>query len=167
MRMTAKIIVLLILLAALLTGGAVVKNRVPLTEPPGLMKRLTIYLTRNTARTQPDHELPELRTRAYDLPADRLLALTAQAAADAGWQLANRDAGSRRIDAVVTTPWLRFKDDVRVSLHETSGDRTLAEIQSRSRIGRADYGANIAHIIELYRRLDALSGRSDSDQRAK
>lgn len=145
-----------IALGALLMGGAIVKNRVPLTEPPGLVKRLTSYLTRNAARTRAGHEFPELRSRSYDLPAHRVLALTVRAARRAGWTVAGVDADRRGMDAVVVTRWLRFRDDVRVTLRETGGGGTLVEVESRSRLGRADYGANIAHIIELHRRLDEL-----------
>lgn len=154
--MTAKIVALVIALVVVLMGGAIIKNKVPLTERPGLVKRLTIYLTRNTARTRTDHELPELRSRVYSAPPVRVLELAARAAETAGWTPLEVDAARYALHAVVATPWLRFKDDVHVILKEVQDDRTLVEIESRSRIGRADYGANIAHVMELHRRLDAL-----------
>lgn len=153
--MITTIAALLIALAVVLSGGAIVRNGVPLAEPPGPVKRLVIYLTRNTARTRAGHELPELRSRTYRLPLEQALELAARAAVDAGWDLVEVDAGRNSLHAVVTTPWLRFKDDVHATASEAPGGGTLVEIESRSRVGRADYGANIAHIIELYRRLDA------------
>ena len=156
MSTAVKIVAALIVLGVALMGGAIVKNKVPLTEPPGLVKRLMIYLTGNSARTRADHELPELRPRTYPLPADRLLGLTAQAAKEAGWRVAGMDAERHELHAIVTTDWLRFKDDVYVALESAPRHGTIVKIVSRSRVGRADFGANIAHIRALHRRLDAL-----------
>lgn len=155
--MITTIAVLLVTLAVVLSGGAIIRNGVPLAEPPGPAKRLIIYLTRNTASTRDGHEFPELRPRTYGLSPERTLELATKAAAEAGWDPVDVDAGGHALHAVVTTPWLRFKDDVRATVRAAPGGGTLVEIESRSRIGRADYGANIAHIIELYRRLDALT----------
>lgn len=155
--MILKIVSLAIVLVVALAGGTVVKNQVPLTDPPGLVKRLVTYLTRNAARTRPGHELPELRSRAYDLPVDRVFALTAQAAESAGWNIVDMNAGERELHAVAATPWLRFKDDIHIALRGRPEGGTIVEIESRSRVGRADFGANIAHIIELHHRLDALA----------
>lgn len=152
-----KIIAILIAIAVALTGGVIAANRVPLTDPPGLVKRLVTYLTRNTARTSPDHELPELRTRVYALPPDRAFHLTLRAVESAGWRVVDRDPGADEIHAVVTTPWLRFRDDVNIALTEAPDGGTRVEVESRSRLGRADFGANIAHVMELYGRLDALA----------
>lgn len=157
MSMVLKILCSATVLAAALAVGAVVKNQVPLTDPPGLVKRLTVYLTRNSAHTGPGHPLPELRSRVYALPADRVFELAVQAAEDAGWCIVDRDAAGRGLRAVVSTPWLGFKDDVQVTLGESPERGTGVEVESRSRVGRADFGANIAHIVELYRRLDALA----------
>ena len=156
MSTALKIVAALIVLAVALMGGAIVKNKVPLAEPPGLFKRLKIYLTSNSARTRAGHELPELRSRTYPLPADRLLPLAAQAVEDAGWRIEGKNAGRHRLHAVATTEWLGFKDDLRIALEAAPHGSTLVTIQSRSRIGRADFGANIAHIVALHRRLDAL-----------
>lgn len=158
MSMLLKIVSLTIVFAAVLAGGAVVKNQVPLTDPPGLVKRLAIYLTRNSAHTRADHELPELRSRAYALPPERVFELAVQAATEAGWRIVDRDAGRRALRAVASTPWLRFKDDIHIELGQGPDGGTAVAIESRSRVGRADFGANIAHIIELHRRLDALAG---------
>jgi uncharacterized protein (DUF1499 family) len=156
MGSSLKIIAVLIAFAVALTGGAIAANRVPLTDPPGLVQRLVTYLTRNTARTSPDHELPELRTRVYALPPDRALDLTLRAVENAGWRVVDAKPGSNEIHAVVATPWLRFRDDVNITLTEAPGGGTRVQVESQSRVGRADFGANIAHVMELYRRVDAI-----------
>jgi hypothetical protein len=70
-----------------------------------------------------------------------------------GWDIAAAEAGEGRIEAVATTRWFRFKDDVviRVSAHE-GGSRV--DIRSMSRIGRSDLGANAARIRAFMRALD-------------
>lgn len=152
-----KIIAILMAIVVALTGGAIAGNRVPLTDPPGLVKRLVIYLTRNTARTSPDHELPELRTRVYALPPDRTFDLALRAVNDAGWRVVDAIPDRNEIQAVVATPWLRFRDDVEVALTAAPGGGTRVQVASRSRNGRADFGANIAHVMALYGRLDAMT----------
>lgn len=156
MTKTLTIAAVLIVLALALTGGTIIKNKVPLTEPPGLVKRLKIYLSRNAARTGADPDLPELRSRRVDLPRGRVLGLIERAVEDAGWRPVDVDAGQHKLHAVVTTPWLGFEDDVQVSLEAGTEGGTIVDIASRSRVGRADFGANLSHIIELHRRLDAL-----------
>ncbi len=159
-----KIIVVLIAFAVALTGGAIAANRVPLTDPPGLVKRLVTYLTRNAARTSADHELPELRTRVYALPPDRAFDLTLRAVENAGWRVVDGNPGHNEIHAVVTTPWLRFRDDVKIALTEASGGGTRVQVESQSRVGRADFGANIAHVVEIYGQVDALA-RAEAGER--
>lgn len=157
MSITLKIVAAGAFLVLALAGGAIVKNRVPLTEPPGLVHRLLLYLSANSARTRIDHELAELRTRVAPHPPARTLELVARAAESAGWQVTTVDSGRHELHAVVSTPLLGFRDDVRVSLSATGTDASLVQVESQSRVGRADFGANLAHIMELYRRLEALA----------
>lgn len=157
MRMFAKIVAVLAALAVMLAAAAMAGNKVPLKKPPGPVKRLLIYLTRNSARTRPGHELAELRSRSYEQPPDRVFEYARRAALDLGWEIKDLDSGRHGIHAVVTTPLLRFRDDVRVTL-TAAENGTRVDVASQSRIGRADYGANIAHVVDLYRRLDSLTG---------
>lgn len=157
MSLTIKILAALFAFVTALAGGAIIANGVPLTEPPGPARRLAIYLTSNSARTHADHELPELRTRVYPLPPERALELVTRAANGAGWRIADLDDERNRLHAVVTTPWFRFQDDVRITLQKAGNNATAVQVTSQSRIGRADFGANIAHIMTLHRRLDALA----------
>lgn len=153
MRMLVKIVLVLVLLAVAMSGVAIVRNGVPLVDKPGLGKRLLVYLSRNTADTRPDHDWPELRTRMYSLTADELINRAERIVAELGWKVVEKDESSHTLRAVVTTPWLRFKDDVVIRLEDRAGQGTALDVKSKSRIGRADYGANAGHIIELYRAL--------------
>jgi hypothetical protein len=151
--MLLKTVLALLLLIVAVSSIAIIKNGVPIIAPPGPVERLLTYLSKNTAATRADHGWPELRTRAYRLPADELLGRVASAAGDLGWKIEKRDTATGELHAVVSTPWLGFKDDVRAVV-EPSDNLTRLQVTSRSRIGRADYGANAGHIIALYEALE-------------
>jgi len=156
MRMLVKIVLVLVLLAVAMSGVAIVRNGVPLVEKPGLGKRLLVYLSRNTAETRPDHDWPELRTRMYPLTADELLDRAERTVERLGWKVVEKDESGRTLHAVVATPWLRFKDDVVIRLEDRADQGAALDVTSKSRIGRADYGANVSHVIELYRALESV-----------
>lgn len=152
-----KIACALVALLVILAGGAVLKNKVPLRDPPGVARRLLVYLTTNSAQTRSGHEFPELRPRTYPEPRKQMFERVKQAAAGLGWTVEGADPGAYTIHAVVATPWLGFKDDVRIALEESPGHGTTVQIASRSRVGRADYGANLGHVMELEEALGAGS----------
>lgn len=138
---------------ALLVGG-LVANRVPLTKPPGLERRLLTYFTANVAETAENSPFPELRPQAYRVPAERLYALVQEAVGELGWQVVATSDERLAVGAVVTTPVWRFKDDVTVRV--TPGDRgqSVLHVRSASRAGKGDLGANTRHILDLYDAID-------------
>lgn len=153
--MLVKIVLALLVLLVAVSGAAIIRNGVPIVASPGPGQRMLTYLSKNTAATHAEHGWPELRTRAYAFPADELLGRVVRAAGDLGWKIEEKDTSSGELHAVVSTPWLGFKDDVHVTLEEKSDNLTALQITSRSRIGRADYGANVGHIIALHEALEA------------
>lgn len=155
---TFSLILLLVLAAA---GGAIIRNSVSLVDPPGIAKRLSIYLGHNSARTAPDHEFPELRIRVYPLSAEELSHTARRAIEDVGWT-ENGGGDNGALHAVAATPWLRFKDDITIELESESARRTRVHVVSRSRVGRADFGANIRHIHDYYQALSARAGNHTS-----
>jgi uncharacterized protein (DUF1499 family) len=73
------------------------------------------------------------------------------AAALPGWALANREGDSEgaRLHFIRTTPLLRFKDDIRVTIAPTAEGGSLLTAESRSRIGKGDLGQNPRNLREL------------------
>jgi uncharacterized protein (DUF1499 family) len=71
-----------------------------------------------------------------------------------------QDGPRRALHAVVATPWLRFKDDLRISVEAASGGGSNVNVSSRSRVGRADFGANLSHVMRFYQTLEAVAGSS-------
>jgi uncharacterized protein (DUF1499 family) len=77
----------------------------------------------------------------------------AVAAAEAmGWEVVGRDAAAGTLEAVDTTKWFGFRDDIAVRVTpEGSGSRI--DVRSKSRIGRSDLGTNARRIRAYAERL--------------
>jgi len=69
-----------------------------------------------------------------------------------GWQVVAVDAGRGRLEAVATTRWLRFRDDVVVRIR-AEGGKTRVDMRSKSRLGKSDLGANARRIRAFLRAL--------------
>lgn len=154
--MLLKIVLAIFVLVVAMSSVAILKNGVPLAEAPGLGKRLWVYLSRNTARTDPDHDWPDLRTPTYPVSAAELYSRVKQSMADLDWDIVEENETEYTLHAVVSTPLLGFKDDVCIRIEETAGGKTAMNVISASRVGRADYGANVAHVIALTRELSGV-----------
>jgi hypothetical protein len=89
--------------------------------------------------------LPEPKERAY---------ARALAAAEAmGWEIGARDPAAGRFEAVDTTFWFGFKDDVAVRVAAAPGGGSRVDVRSKSRVGRGDAGANARRIRGFRERL--------------
>ena len=60
------------------------------------------------------------------------------------------------MEAVATTFWFAFKDDVVVRLREVEGG-TRMDLRSVSRVGVVDIGANADRIMEVIKRVEEAS----------
>lgn len=82
---------------------------------------------------------------------ERVLAEAASLMQASGWRIRESEEG---LEAVVTSPWFGFQDDVALRLFE--GPRELRiDMRSASRQGRSDLGANRARIQDFLARLQA------------
>ena len=149
-------IIALLIVGVWLTGNAILRNRVPVSAPPGAMTRLTAYLTTNVAETSDNHRFPELRTRAYEMRAEALVDLVRRACERLGWQDVGVDEQARKVRAQVRTPLLGFTDDLEARVEGAVNDSVKLEVRSSSRVGRGDLGANTRHVLDLYQTVDAL-----------
>ena len=84
-------------------------------------------------------------------PADAF-ARALQAARDMGWEIVSADAAAGRIQAVATTLWFGFQDDVTVRVTLQQGSSRI-DVRSKSRVGRGDAGTNAHRIREYLKRL--------------
>lgn len=76
------------------------------------------------------------------------------AATTMGWNIVASDRASGRIEAVATTFWFGFQDDVVIRV-QREGEKNRVDIRSKSRVGGSDFGTN-AKRVRAY--LQALGG---------
>lgn len=126
-------------------------------------------LTTNHARTDAAGADPRLRPlRSQQSPAAQAERIAAWVDSQSNWSRESeqrteapaRGRGSEEPEEVIRmhlvrrTRWLRFRDDIYVTLTPTAEGGSLLEATSQSRIGKGDLGQNPRNLREL---LDALS----------
>jgi uncharacterized protein (DUF1499 family) len=85
---------------------------------------------------------------------DRTLAVVQ----DLGWDLVAGDRDAGRIEAVDTTFWFGFKDDVVIRITPAASDRSVrVDVRSKSRVGVGDVGTNARRVRTLLARLQSPS----------
>lgn len=97
---------------------------------------------------------PELRALELGVPPAQAFARARSAAQSLGWEIVAADQSAGRIEAVATTRWFGFKDDIVVRVSGVpSGSRI--DVRSRSRVGRSDLGANARRIQDFLTAVSA------------
>jgi uncharacterized protein (DUF1499 family) len=95
---------------------------------------------------------PDIRPLILKEPLPAAFARAEETARALGWQIVAADVEQGRIEAVDTTPWFAFKDDIVVRLTPVAGG-TRIDMRSKSRVGISDLGANAARIRSFFARL--------------
>lgn len=95
---------------------------------------------------------PNLTGAALAMPPREAFARALAAAEAMGWEVVGRDAESGRIEAVDTTRWFGFKDDIAIRV-SPDGPGSRIDVRSRSRVGRNDLGTNARRIRAYLQRL--------------
>lgn len=107
-------------------------------------------------------KLAPLQRRAYPFVEPMLVGSSPEASyrrsiavlRDMGLDIVHEDLGNGRIEAVATTFWFGFKDDMVVRIRR-DGAGSRIDARSVSRVGRSDLGANAERIGEFMRRFRA------------
>lgn len=152
-----QVVFFLVLLGVALIAAGVISNRLPLTEPPGLLTRLSTYLNTNVAETRENSPFAELRPRRYEAPPELLFDVARRAAQNLKWEITVLDAAKKEIQAVVTTKVWGFKDDVTIQSQPAQPSGNWLWIRSASRVGKGDLGANTRHVLDLIQAVDAIA----------
>ena len=97
---------------------------------------------------------PDLHPLELAVPPARAFARAAKIVTDLGWEITSLDERTGRIEAVVTTLWFGFKDDVVIRI-TPAGTGTRVDMRSKSRFGRSDVGVNAHRIQEFLAAMDA------------
>jgi len=92
---------------------------------------------------------PDLKPLELALPPAQAFARARAAAQALGWKIVAADEGAGRIEAVATTFWFGFKDDIAVRV-APAGAGSRVDVRSRSRVGRSDLGANAGRIRKFF-----------------
>lgn len=95
---------------------------------------------------------PDLEPLDMDMPRDQAYELVRGVLVDMGLELVREAPEQGEIEAVATTFWFGFKDDLVVRLRDTDGG-TRMDVRSVSRVGVVDLGANAERIFEIIGRV--------------
>jgi uncharacterized protein (DUF1499 family) len=93
---------------------------------------------------------PEIEPINSTLAADAAFDRCLEVAASLGWEIVAQNRSRGLIEAVDTTPFFRFKDDVVIRVRADGGGSRI-DLRSHSRIGLTDLGKNAARIMEFVR----------------
>ena len=120
-------------------------------HPPQFMTAARPYPGADFARRQ-RAAYPDLTGVTLAMPPREAFARALAAAEAMGWEVVGRDAESGRIEAVDTTRWFGFKDDIAIRVTPV-GPASRIDVRSRSRVGRNDLGTNARRIRAYVQRL--------------
>jgi len=102
---------------------------------------------------QQEQAYPGLDTVTLRQPPARVFAAARAAAEAMDWEIVAAEPAAGRIEAVATTAWFGFRDDVSIRIDPADGGSRI-DIRSASRVGRSDLGANAARIRSFLERLE-------------
>ncbi len=101
---------------------------------------------------QQEAAYPDLAPIQSSLGAQQALQRAAEVATDLGWEVSFMDGNTGQLEAVDTTFWMGFKDDIVVRVRpEGSGSRL--DLRSVSRVGVSDMGTNARRIRDFVKRF--------------
>ncbi|MEX0902102.1 MAG: DUF1499 domain-containing protein [Pseudohongiellaceae bacterium] len=97
---------------------------------------------------------PDLAPKVLPLTADEAFNKSLKAAADMGWRIAATEPSEGRIEAVATTFWSGYLDDVVIRITASGDGQSRIDVRSKSRVGGGDAGANGKRIEKFLAMLD-------------
>lgn len=125
-------------------------------HPPQFMRGEKPYPGAEFARQQ-RAAYPDLTGVTLPLPPREAFARVLATAEAMGWEVVGRDAQAGRLEAVDTTPWFGFKDDIAIRVAPAGGGSRV-DVRSKSRVGLSDLGTNARRIRAYLQRLQAFGG---------
>jgi uncharacterized protein (DUF1499 family) len=134
-----------------------------IANPPPLVVTLQLRRGASNPATYPGASAGVLQRAAYpDImpvvlpvpPAEAFKKVDGVAMA-LGWDVVARAPADGRIEAVVTSDWFGFRDDIVMRIRP-DGAGSKVDIRSKSRDGEADLGVNARRVREFITRLKAV-----------
>ena len=157
------ILIVLFMSYFLIGIGTIIKNGTSITKAPGTVARLKLFLSKNSAETAEESSFPELLPKhiAWNTAEqDQLIEHIINTALSLGYELQKNDKkleqasnNEQPLHFTYTTKIFKFTDDLYVNIKTNDDKGFIIHAKSSSRTGRADFGANIANIRNLFERL--------------
>lgn len=150
MRLLIKPLIAVVLVTVVALASGLVAAGAPITKEPGVVYRLSVYLTQHRVATTPVSIYPERELTAYHRPVEKVFDAAVATARERGWRIRSMDREGYRFEAVARSPLWGFKDDIEIRVERREEEATSAlHISATSRLGIADLGHNTAHLIAL------------------
>ena len=131
------------------------------SDPPPFVVTLDMRRDAVTPAAYPGKSAAEQQHAAYpeivpiDLglsPAEAFKKVDA-VATEMGWEVVARAPNDGRLEAIATTSWFGFHDDIVVRIRPDGSGGSKVDIRSKNRVGRSDFGANARRIREFSEEL--------------
>jgi uncharacterized protein (DUF1499 family) len=131
-------------------------------SPPPLVVTLQLRRGASNPAAYPGANAAVLQRAAYPdivpvvlaVPPDEAFRKVDAVATAMGWDIVARAPADGRIEAVATSTWFGFRDDIVIRIRP-DGAGSKVDIRSKSRVGESDLGVNARRIREFISRLKA------------
>ncbi|TMH88218.1 MAG: DUF1499 domain-containing protein [Betaproteobacteria bacterium] len=120
-------------------------------DPPRYMTTTRAYPGADMARQQ-RAAYPDIAPVMLAVPPAQAFAKAVSAAEAMGWEVVGRDVAAGTLEAVDSTKWFGFKDDIAIRVRAADAGSRI-DIRSKSRVGRGDLGTNAQRIRAYVERL--------------
>jgi len=100
---------------------------------------------------------PDIRPARFAAAADKVFSAALDTARGMGWRIVTSVPDQGRIEAVDTTFWFGFRDDVVIRVTDSNGG-TRVDLRSASRVGVSDIGTNARRIRRFLSSLRSRVG---------
>ncbi|MGQ3298503.1 DUF1499 domain-containing protein [Reyranella sp.] len=95
---------------------------------------------------------PDIEPVTLAVPPAEAFKRAERVAAALNWEIVARVPADGRLEAIATSPWFGFRDDIVVRIRP-QGAGSRVDIRSKSRIGEADLGGNVERVRAFLARL--------------
>jgi uncharacterized protein (DUF1499 family) len=99
---------------------------------------------------------PDIGPVVLAVPPDEAFRRVDQVAMALGWDVVARAPAEGRLEAIATSEWFGFRDDIVVRIR-AQGTGSRVDIRSKSRVGESDFGGNAERVRTFIARLKGES----------
>ena len=100
---------------------------------------------------------PDIQPLVLPVKPEAAFDLALKAAKDMGWDVVSSSMREGRIEAIATTFWFGFKDDIVVRVSSVK-EGSRIDVRSVSRVGKGDVGTNAKRIRTFVQKLEKAAG---------